>query len=139
MPENKLNQSLILFDGVCNLCNSSVQFVIARDKTNHFVFAPLQSQYAKTLLVKHKLSPITINSIVLVEAGKAYIKSTGALKIAKHLSGFWPIMYLFIIVPPFVRNAVYDIVAKNRYKWFGKMDKCMLPTPEIKDKFIAAN
>ncbi len=130
------NKSLLLFDGVCNLCNSSVQFILLRDKKDRFRFASLQSDYGQNLLREHNLPTETFNSLVLVENGKVYKKSTAALRIARKLKGLWPLLFAFIIIPPFIRNFVYDIIAKNRYRWFGKKEECMLPRPEWKQKFM---
>ena len=130
------NKSLLLFDGVCNHCNSSVQFILLRDKKDRFRFASLQSDYGQNLLREHNLPTETFNSLVLVENGKVYKKSTAALRIARKLKGLWPLLFAFIIIPPFIRNFVYDIIAKNRYRWFGKKEECMLPRPEWKQKFL---
>jgi predicted DCC family thiol-disulfide oxidoreductase YuxK len=130
------NKSLILFDGVCNLCNSSVQFILLRDKKDRFRFASLQSDYGQSILKQYNLPTDKFNSLALVENGKIYQKSTGALRIARKLKGLWPMLYGFIIVPPFIRNLVCDIIAKNRYRWFGKKEECMLPRPEWKQKFL---
>jgi len=128
--------SIILFDGVCNVCNGSVQFVIKRDKKNNFRFASLQSQEGQKLLARYNLPASDFNSFVLIENERVYIKSEGALKVAKKLSGLWPLLYGFIIVPKFLRDGVYNLIARNRYKWFGKKDSCMIPTPEIRAKFL---
>ncbi|MEO9484088.1 MAG: DCC1-like thiol-disulfide oxidoreductase family protein [Ekhidna sp.] len=127
---------VILFDGVCNLCNTSVQFVIDRDKKDQFLFASLQSSYAKEVLPESLSDSDALQSIVLISKDKIITKSSAALTVAKSLSGLWPMMYLFMIVPRFVRDWIYDIVAKNRYKWFGKKDICMIPSPELKSRFI---
>lgn len=127
---------VILFDGVCNLCNSSVQFIIARDAKAQFRFASLQSAYGQRQMSKFNLPASELNSVLLIKDGKLYQKSSAALHIARMLSGAWPLMFAFIIVPPFIRNAVYDFIASNRYKWFGKKDECMIPTPELKSRFI---
>lgn len=127
---------ILLFDGVCNLCNSSVNFVIKHDNNNVFRFAALQEEPGKSLLNKYNINPKDTDSIVLIENGKAYVKSTAALRAARHLSGGWPLLYGFIIIPAFIRNVVYDVIAKNRYKWYGKKDSCMIPTPELKAKFL---
>src|SRR5438874_3434325 len=107
---------VILFDGVCNLCNGAVQFVIKRDKKDIFRYASLQSEVGETILKKFDLPHETFNSFVLYESGKIYTKSTGALMVAKQLSGSWPLLSGFIIIPAFVRDKVYDLIAKNRYK-----------------------
>ncbi|MAM28858.1 MAG: thiol-disulfide oxidoreductase [Flavobacteriaceae bacterium] len=127
---------IILFDGVCNLCNSSVTFVIKRDTNDVFRFAALQEAPGQTLIKKHGIDPAETDSIILVSGDKAYTKSTAALKIARHLGGGYPLLYAFVIVPKFIRNWVYDYVAKNRYRWYGKKESCMIPTPELRSKFL---
>lgn len=128
---------VILFDGVCNLCNSTVTFVIKRDKKNQFKFATLQSDIADKLLAYFPEDKSNkLDSIVLLSDGKKYTKSSAALHIAKNLSGAYPLLFVFMIIPKFIRDWVYGIVAKNRYKWFGKKDQCMIPTPELNDKFL---
>lgn len=127
---------VILFDGVCNLCNRSVQFVIKRDKKKLFQFAALQGELGQQLLRKFHLDPNDLNSFVLVEGDKAYRRSSAALRVARRLSGGWKLLYGFMIIPPFIRNAVYNVVARNRYKWFGKRNECMIPTPELRSRFL---
>ena len=128
----KENHKIILFDGVCNLCNSAINFVIKRDKKNVFKFATLQSEYAKNL----GLDPSKMDSIVLIDGGNRYSKSSAALHIAKYLSSGYPLLYAFMVLPKFLRDWVYDYIAKNRYKWFGKKESCMIPTPELQEKFL---
>jgi predicted DCC family thiol-disulfide oxidoreductase YuxK len=127
---------VILFDGVCNLCNRAVQFIIKRDKKKQFLFASLQSKAGSELLKKFNLSPNDFNSFVLADGDKVYTRSTAALRVAKRLSGGWKLLYGLMIFPRFLRNAVYNIIAKNRYKWFGKRNECMIPTPELKERFL---
>ena len=127
---------IILFDGVCNYCNSLVNFLIRQDKQNKFLFAPLQSATAQQLLRKHGLAPADFDSFVLVDQNAVSLRSTAALKVLNHLPWYWKWTQLFWIVPRFLRNGVYNLVARNRYKWFGKKDTCMIPTPETKDKFL---
>ena len=127
-------ERIIFFDGVCNLCNGAVQFIIKRDPSAKFKFAPLQSTQADQLL-SEKLTK-SLDSIVLYDGGKEYTKSTAALNIAKELSGPWRLFLVFKILPKKVRDWVYDLVASKRYKWFGKRDHCMLPTPELKKRFL---
>jgi predicted DCC family thiol-disulfide oxidoreductase YuxK len=130
-------KSIILFDGVCNLCNSSVQFVLKHDINKNFLFASLQSDAAtKILLQLNKKSFKKIESIVLVENEQLYFKSTAALKVAKNLSGITRILYFFIIIPTPIRDYVYDFIAKNRYNWFGKKEKCMIPDKDIANRFL---
>ena len=127
---------IILFDGVCNLCNSSVNFIIDHDKKNEFRFASLQSDAGQSLLKKFNLNVKDFNSIILVENDKFYERSSAVMKIVRKFPGLWKFLYLFIIIPPPVRNFVYDIIADNRYKWFGKKESCRVPTPELKEKFL---
>ena len=126
---------VILFDGVCNLCNSFVNFVIRNDKKEVFKFAPIQSDFGEIALKKHRINSKDTDSIILIDDDNYYIKSSAALYIAKELSGAYPLLFCFMIVPKFIRNWIYDLVAKNRYKWFGKKLSCMIPTPELKNKF----
>jgi predicted DCC family thiol-disulfide oxidoreductase YuxK len=134
LPENK---QLILFDGVCNLCNTSIQYVIKHDKANRFMFAPLQSAIGKQIITAFDIDTNKTDSVLLYsnENGLS-IKSTAALKMAKHLGFPRNLASIFFIVPAFIRNWVYDFIAKNRYKWYGKQDACMIPTPELKSKFL---
>lgn len=131
-----MNYAIILFDGVCNLCNGSVNFVIDRDPDRWFRFAPLQSRAARLLLERCGHMNHGLDSIVLIEDGKCYTKSTAALRIARKLAMPWKLMYAFIVVPRVLRDAVYDLVASNRYRWFGKRDECRVPTPELKSLFL---
>lgn len=126
---------IILFDGVCNFCDSSVQFIIKHDQAAYFQFASIQSDIGQALLAKYNVSE-NVDSVVLIEHGKAYVKSTAALRISRNLDGFWPIFYLFILVPPFLRNCVYRAVAKNRYRLFGQKKMCTLPTPSQQKRFL---
>lgn len=130
------NKPIILFDGVCNLCNNSVQFVIQHDKTDKFSFAALQSETGQALLKQYGLPAQGFDSFVLVQNEKVFLKSTAALHVAKQLDGPAKLLFGFIIVPAFIRNAVYNLIANNRYKWFGKKDHCMIPTPALKAKFL---
>jgi predicted DCC family thiol-disulfide oxidoreductase YuxK len=134
--EGPNDKKIILFDGVCNLCNSSIIFVIKHDPKDLFRFAPLQSDIGKLLMEKHQIDPQETDSIILVDQEKAYTKSSAALRVSRHLSGGYPLLAIFLIIPVFLRNLVYDYIAKNRYKWYGKKDSCMIPTPELKAKFL---
>ena len=133
---NLKNKSIILFDGVCNLCNSSVIFIIKQDKKAHFKFASLQSDAAKELLLQHNVKKIKMDSIVLIENNEIHEKSTAALRISRKLNGGFKILYAFIIIPTFLRDWVYNYIAKNRYKWFGKKDYCMIPSEKLKHRFL---
>jgi predicted DCC family thiol-disulfide oxidoreductase YuxK len=127
---------VIFFDGVCNLCNGFVQFTIKRDKKSHFKFASLQSETAKKMLPENFFADQKLSSVVLLEDGKFFSKSTAALHILRGLDGPLKLLYAFIIVPPVVRNLVYDVIARYRYRWFGKRESCMIPTPELKNRFL---
>jgi len=130
--ENKI----ILFDGVCNLCNAAVTFIIKRDKNDVFRYAALQSDVAAGLVDRHGINTSKMDSIILIENEKNFTKSTAALRIARDLSGGYPLLYCFMILPKFIRDRMYDGIAKNRYTWFGKRQECMIPTPELKAKFL---
>ena len=128
--------SIILFDGVCNLCNGAVNFVIKRDTGNVFKFTPLQEKQGVLLLKMHAVDTQKLDSIVLIENGNVYIKSSAALRIARKMSNLWPLFFVLLIIPSFIRDGVYDFIAKNRYKWFGKKEQCMIPTPGFREKFL---
>lgn len=131
------NKKIILFDGVCNLCNTTVQFVIKKDKDDLFRFTALQSEAGKRLLTKRNIDTENIDSIIFIEPNVAYYtKSTAALKIGKDLKGLRTLSSILLWLPESFRNIVYDFVAKNRYKWYGKKESCMIPTQELKNKFI---
>jgi predicted DCC family thiol-disulfide oxidoreductase YuxK len=130
-------QSVIFFDGVCNLCNGMVQFVIERDQKQCFKFASLQSEYAKATLPAQYLDLSMQGTFILMEGGTIYTRSTAALHVAKKLGGVWSLLYGFIIVPKFIRDGLYNYVGKNRYKWFGKQESCWLPTPELRSRFLS--
>ena len=127
---------IILFDGVCNLCHRSVQFVLPRDKKGVFRFASLQSPVGQALLKKYGLSDGQTDSFVLVEMGRVYTRSSAALRVVKKLKGLWPLLTVTWIVPRPLRDRVYDYVARHRYQWFGKEESCWLPTPEWKGRFL---
>ncbi|MFD0940667.1 thiol-disulfide oxidoreductase DCC family protein [Pedobacter boryungensis] len=127
---------VIFFDGVCNLCNGAVQFTIKRDSNNIFRFASLQSEYAAEKIAPFNITPENLDSFILLEDDKVYQRSTAALRVVKKLGGLWPLLYGFIIIPRFIRDAVYNYIAKNRYKWFGKQESCWVPTPDLKEKFL---
>ena len=134
LPEHK---KLVLFDGVCNLCNATVTYVIKRDKKDIFRFAPLQSEIGEEIIKKYEIDTTKTDSILLYspENGLSY-KSTAALKIANGLGFPQNLMGVFFVVPTFIRNWVYEYIAKNRYKWYGKKESCMVPTAELKSKFL---
>ena len=127
---------VILFDGVCNFCNRAVNFVIKRDKRQRIFFAALQSETGKKLLQQYSLPEKDMESFVFIEKGKAYTRSTAALRVCRYLSALWPLCYGTIIVPKFIRDGIYNRIARRRYKWFGVRQECMIPTPEIKARFL---
>lgn len=127
---------IILFDGVCNLCNSSVQKVIENDKKNLFKFASLQSDFGQKFLKDKQLNSDEFDSIILIDGDKFYTASDAALRIGKELKGIYKISSLFLLLPKFIRDGVYKIISKNRYQWFGKQESCWVPTKELQDKFI---
>jgi len=135
IPKNKI---LILFDGVCNLCNNSVLFVVKRDSKNKFLFAPLQSEIGKEIIKTFDINTQNTDSILVYNPNTNTIKSksSAALYVARRLGFPSNIMVVFLIIPSFIRDWVYNYVAKNRYKWYGKKDACMIPTPELQSKFI---
>jgi predicted DCC family thiol-disulfide oxidoreductase YuxK len=130
-------KKIILFDGVCNLCNGAVQFIIKRDHNDMFRFAALQSESGRKLLAERNIDTEDIDSIILIEPNVAYYtKSTAALEIGENLKGLRTLSYILLWLPESFRDIVYDIVAKNRYKWYGKKDSCIIPSEELKNKFI---
>jgi len=136
MRQEASHKAVILFDGVCNFCNSSVNFVIDRDKDGYFKYGALQSDEGTALLTQSGYDSTYLESILLIEGGHIYRDSEAALRVARRLSGLWPMLYGCIIIPRFLRDAVYNWIARNRYKWFGKMDSCRIPTPDIRSRFI---
>ncbi|MCO6510252.1 MAG: thiol-disulfide oxidoreductase DCC family protein [Aridibacter famidurans] len=127
----------VLFDGVCNFCNSSVNFIIRRDREGYFRFAPLQSDIAADLLADKKFDRENVDSIVLIEDDEVFVYSTAALLIARKLDGNWPLLYAFIYIPAPIRDFFYRQFAKHRYKLFGKKDQCMIPTPAMRARFLS--
>lgn len=134
-----MSQSVIFFDGVCNICNASVDFIIRRDKKNQFLLGALQDSLSKKVLKKYQVREDYLDSLVLLEGGKVYFKSTAALKIARKLSGIWPVFYPLIYLPKNLRDAVYDWIGNHRYKWFGKKNTCRIPSPEEESKFLSVD
>lgn len=127
--------AIILYDGECNLCNSSVQFIIKHDSAAYFHFTSLQGLEGKKIL-NHYQQQNDGSSMILIEKGKIYRKSTAALRICRNLNGFWKLAHFFIVIPAPIRNLFYNFIAKHRYKWFGKKQSCMLPSPEIQKRFL---
>jgi predicted DCC family thiol-disulfide oxidoreductase YuxK len=130
------NKQILFFDGVCNLCTSTAQFVIKKNTKGNILLASLQGRVGQQMAQQYGLSQIGSGTLVFLDNGKMYQRSTGALRITKYLKGGWPLLYIFTIVPAFIRNAVYNWVAKNRYKWFGQKAECWVPTPELKARFL---
>ena len=131
-----LNKQIILFDGVCNFCNASINFIIDHDPEKRFTFAPLQSEIGQDILRKFNKNTEDFDSVILLKNNTLYQKSEAALEITKYLSGFWKHLAIFSIFPTFFLNFFYDIIAKNRYRIFGKMDSCRIPTPELRERFL---
>ena len=127
---------IILFDGVCNYCNAMVNFIIRQDREKKFIFAPLQSVTAQQLLLLHNLPLSDFNSFVLIHERKAYLRSSASLHVFNKLPWYWKWTQLFWIIPAFLRDGVYNLIARNRYNWFGKKEACMVPTPELKTRFL---
>lgn len=128
--------AIVMFDGVCNFCNSSINFIIRKDKEDYFRFLTLQSEKGKAIIERHHLDPENLQTVILLENGRIYTRSTAALRIVRHLKGGWKLLYAFVIVPPVIRDFVYNIIAKNRYRWWGKQEACMVPTQEVRKKFL---
>lgn len=126
----------VLFDGVCNLCNGTVQFIIRNDRRGRFRFAALQSEAGRELLLQYQLPEKALNTVVLIAGGRAFTRSTAALEIARRLDGAWPICYAAVALPRFLRDSAYNFIARNRYRWFGKQEACMMPSPELKQRFL---
>lgn len=133
-----INQSyeIILFDGVCNFCNSSINFIIDHDPEKRFKFAPLQSDFGQDILTQFNKNTQNFDSVILLKNNTLYEKSEAALEITKHLSGFWKYLTIFKFLPTSFLNFFYNIVAKNRYRIFGKADSCRMPTAELKERFL---
>ena len=127
----------VLFDGVCNLCNGFVQFVITRDPDARFRFAALQSDAAASLLRDAGVTPPLPDSLILVEDGRVYFRSAAALRVARRLRFPWPIAYGLVVVPRVIRDRLYDVIAAHRYRWFGRRESCMVPTPDLKRRFLS--
>ncbi len=128
---------IVLFDGVCNLCNGLINFIIKRDRKAIMKFASLQSKVASEILKIHNVNEQELDSVVLLIDDKIYTKSTAALHLLKELGGFWKMFYVFIIVPKFIRDFIYTLIAKNRYRMFGRKDSCMIPNKEINARFLS--
>jgi predicted DCC family thiol-disulfide oxidoreductase YuxK len=127
---------VVLFDGVCNFCNGTVNFLIRQDREKKLRFAALQSEAGQALLREHGLPTGEFGSFVFIEAGKAYTASTAGLRLYRHLPWYWRWTQIFWIVPRPLRDAVYNWIARNRYRWFGKKNACMIPTPDMRERFL---
>ena len=127
---------VVLFDGVCNFCNYWVNFALKRDRKNKLRFTPLQGKTAKQLLPHYILNPSSLSSVIFIDAGKAWTQSSAAIRICRYLGGGWKLLYGLIVIPKFIRDFFYNIIARNRYKWFGKKESCMVPTPELRERFL---
>lgn len=136
MKKTENSDTVLLFDGECNLCNKTVQFVIQRDKKARVKYASLQSDYGKSIMRQYNIPEGYVDSIVFFHKNKIYYKSRAALELSLHLDGLWFLLYIFALVPPVIRNWGYNFIAKNRYKWFGKTDTCWVMTKDLKDRFI---
>ena len=131
-----MDHPVVLFDGVCNFCNGTINFLIRQDKKEVFRFAALQSSYGQKLLDQHGLPVKEFDSFLLVENGKVYKSSTAGLRLYNRLPWYWKWTQLFWIVPPFIRDGIYNLIARNRYRWFGKKESCMIPSPSVKSRFL---
>jgi len=127
---------LVLFDGVCNFCNFWIQFALKHDKKGKLKFGSLQGTTAQQILPQYNIDPAVLTSVIFIEDGIAYRESTAALKVCKYLDGGWKLLYVLIIIPAFLRDGLYKWIGQNRYKWFGKQESCMLPTPEQRARFV---
>ncbi|MDA3616373.1 thiol-disulfide oxidoreductase DCC family protein [Polluticaenibacter yanchengensis] len=127
---------VLLFDGVCNLCNGAVQFVLKRNKAANIQFASLQSDVGRQLLLDNNLPEDFLHSFIFLDESKLYTKSSAAIRVSKYLNGGWPLFQVFLLVPKLIRDAVYTAIAKNRYRWFGKSEQCWIPTKELKNRFL---
>jgi len=137
MDDIPVDKKIILFDGICNLCDAAVQFVIKRDKKDVFRFLAIQSDFGQEIIKFIGIDISKTDSIILYEPGKAYYhKAEAALKISKELGGIYSLLTIFTLLPKGISNIVYDFIARNRYKWYGKKDACIIPTPAIRAKFL---
>jgi predicted DCC family thiol-disulfide oxidoreductase YuxK len=130
-------KSIVFFDGVCNLCNASIDFILKRDTKNLFLVGALQEDFSKKILSNYSVKQDYLESLILLEENQIYFKSTAALRIARHLKGLWPIFYLLISLPVWIRDPVYDWIGRNRYRWFGKKNTCRIASPDEQAKFLS--
>jgi len=127
---------IIIFDGVCNFCNGAVKFIINRDAKAVFKFAPMQSEIAQELMTKHQIKELSDDTFILIKNGQCFVRTDAALEITKDLDGFWYVFRAFKILPPVIRDYFYRLLARNRYKLFGKQTECMIPTADVRDRFL---
>lgn len=137
MPIMHSSYPILLFDGVCNFCNDTINTIIKLDKKGVFKFAPIQSEIGREYLEAHDYTPKDMSTVIMICDGNIYTKSDAALQTFKHLGGWWRYLRIFTFIPRPIRNAIYDFIAKNRYKWFGKKEQCMVPTPDVRTRFLA--
>lgn len=136
-PEgNTSPQRIVLFDGICNFCNFWIQFALKRDSKEKLLFTSLQGETAKKLLPQYGIDPAILTSVIFIDNGKVYKESSAALRVCRYLDGGWKLLYVLILIPPFLRDYTYQWIGKNRYKWFGKKETCMLPTPAQRKRFL---
>jgi predicted DCC family thiol-disulfide oxidoreductase YuxK len=131
-----MDHPLVLYDGSCNFCDSTVNFIISRDPEGRFHFAPLQGQIARGILRRNHLPEEQLDTIILVEGGQLYARSTAVLRTMRQLRGLWPLLSIFLLVPAFIRDLVYGIIARNRYRWFGRQDVCRIPDAQVRARFL---
>lgn len=136
MDQTGIN-SIVLFDGVCNFCNYWVRFAIKRDKKKKLRFGTLQGEAAKKLLEKYNFHTTSLNSVILIDKERIWTQSSAAIRICKYLNGGWKLFYGLIIIPKFIRDFFYNIIARNRYKWYGKREECMIPSADITERFLS--
>ena len=135
-PVSDCGGVVLLFDGVCKFCDGAVQFFLARDRERRVKFAAIQSQAGQAILRRFGLPTNRLDSMVLVQNDRCYVKSTAAIRVAKNLSGLWPALYIFMIIPKPIRDFFYDQFARRRYRWFGKFERCKIPSPQIRERFL---
>lgn len=128
-------KTIVLYDGQCSFCNGATQWIIARDRHAKVSFAAIEGDLGQQLMKKYQI-PAEMDSLICIDNDKAYLYSSGAIRVTKYLDGAWKLVYFLTIIPPFIRNPLYRFFAKNRYRWFGKQQSCMLPTPEIRRRFL---
>jgi predicted DCC family thiol-disulfide oxidoreductase YuxK len=136
-PQPSTHPPVIYFDGECNLCSGAVQFILRRDKQERFRFASLQGHSGQAFLSANKFPGAQYDTVILQEGGNIYTKSTASLRVCKYLNGLWPLVYLFIIIPPFIRDGIYNFISRNRFAWFGKRESCWLPETRWTYRFLS--